>query len=102
MLWRHVRPNLRDLLLVKTAYAMAGVLLLAELGFLNVFVGGAEREALAGAISIDPLYAEWGGLLARGIRERRRGPWLFLAPTIALTVSILAFNLLAEGLRTRR
>lgn len=103
VLWRHVRPNLRDLLLIEAAYAMAAVLLLtAELGFLNIFVGGAEREALGGVVNVDPLFAEWGGLLAKGLRERSRGPWLFLAPTLVFTASILAFNLLAEGLRRRR
>jgi peptide/nickel transport system permease protein len=103
VLWRHVRPNLRALLLVEAAYAMAAVLLLtAELGFLNIFIGGAEREVLGGTVNVDPLYAEWGGLLAKGLRERRAGPWLFLAPTAVLTASILAFNLLAEGLRKGR
>lgn len=103
VLWRHVRPNLRDLLLIEAAYAMAAVLLLtAELGFLNIFIGGAEREVLGASVNVDPLYAEWGGLLAKGLRERRAGPWLFLAPTAVLTLSILAFNLLAEGLRKGR
>lgn len=103
VLWRHVRPNLRDLLLIEAAYAMAAVLLLtAELGFLNIFIGGAERETVGSLVSVDPLFAEWGGLLAKGLRERGRGPWLFLAPTLAFTASILAFNLLAEGLRRRR
>jgi len=103
VLWRHVRPNLRDLLLVEAAFAMAAVLLLtAELGFLNIFIGGAEREVVAGVANTDPIYAEWGGLLAKGLRQRAGAPWLFLAPTLVFTVSILGFNLLADGLRRRR
>jgi peptide/nickel transport system permease protein len=102
-LWRHVLPNLRDLLVVEAAYAMAATLLLiAELGFLGFFVGDAEREVVGSAISVDPIYAEWGGMLAKGLRDRHQGIWLFLAPVAAFTISILAFNLLAEGLRRRR
>jgi ABC-type dipeptide/oligopeptide/nickel transport system permease subunit len=41
-------------------------------------------------------------MLAKGLRERGNGPWLFLAPVAAFVLSILAFNLLAEGLRRRR
>jgi peptide/nickel transport system permease protein len=99
VLWRHVLPNLRELLLVEGVYAVAAVLLLvAELGFLNFFVGAAEREGQ----SIIPIHAEWGGMLARGLRERGSGIWLLLAPMAAFTITILAFNLLAEGLRRRR
>lgn len=45
VLWRHVLPNLRDLILIEAAYAMGAVLLLvAEMGFLAVVLGGAFRE----------------------------------------------------------
>jgi peptide/nickel transport system permease protein len=103
VLWRHVRPNLRDLVVVEAAYAMAATLLLvAELGFLGIFIGDAEREVVGNQISVDPIYAEWGSMLAKGLRERGTGPWLFYAPVAAFVLSILAFNLVAEGLRRRR
>lgn len=103
VLWRHVLPNIRDLVLIEAAYAMGAVLLLlAELGFLGVFVGGAEREQIGNQITVDPIYAEWGTMLARGVRERSGSPWLFLAPLAAFVIAILSFNLLAEGLRRRR
>lgn len=102
ILWHHVLPNLRDLLLVEAAFAMAATLLLvAELGILNVFVGAAERDILGRAVSYIQLHAEWGGMLARGMRERSAGYWLVLAPIGAFSLVILAFNLLAEGLRRR-
>lgn len=103
MLWHHIFPNMRDLLLVEAIYAMAAALLLVgELGFLGVFVGDAEREVVGASIASDPIYAEWGSMLAKGMRERFAGMWLFLAPVAAFTFAILAFNLLAEGLRHRR
>lgn len=102
VLWRHVLPNLRDLLLIEAAFAMAATLLLvAELGFLNLFVGGVERDVAGSSVSITQIHAEWGGMLARGARERSAGFWLLLAPVGAFSLVILAFNLLAEGLRRR-
>jgi peptide/nickel transport system permease protein len=103
VLWSHVLPNLRDLLVVEFAYAMSATLLLvAELAFLGAFVGGAESELLGDRIVLDPVYAEWGSMLAVGLGERRNSPWLLLIPVAAFTLAILAFNLLAEGLRRRR
>jgi peptide/nickel transport system permease protein len=102
ILLRHVLPNLRDLLLVEAAYAIAAVLLLiAELGFLNVVVGGATSDVVGSrVIASDPIYAEWGSMLARGLRQRSFF-WLFLEPLLAFTLVIMGFNLLAEGLRRR-
>lgn len=104
VLWRHVLPNMRDLLLVEFSYAIAAVLLLiAELSFLNLVLGGSEVEIVGTTVvSTEPIHAEWGSMLARGLRARSSGAWLFLEPMMAFTLSILAFNLLAEGLRRRR
>jgi peptide/nickel transport system permease protein len=103
VLWRHVLPNVRDLLVVEAAYAMgAALLLVAELAFLNVFVGAAEHDDLGTSPTPIPILAEWGGMLARGLRERSLGIWMLLAPLACFTLAILAFNLLAEGMRRRR
>lgn len=102
ILLRHILPNLRDLLLVEGSYAIAAVLLLiAELGFLNVVVGGGVVDVVGSrVIAGDPIYAEWGAMLARGLRQRNF-LWLFLEPLMAFTLAILGFNLLAEGLRRK-
>lgn len=102
ILLRHILPNLRDLLLVEGSYAIGAVLLLiAELGFLNVVVGGGVVDVVGSrVIAGDPIYAEWGAMLARGLRQRNF-LWLFLEPLMAFTLAILGFNLLAEGLRRR-
>jgi ABC-type dipeptide/oligopeptide/nickel transport system permease subunit len=101
ILWRHVVPNIRDLVLGEAAYLMAASLLLvAELGFLSFFVGGAQESFFGG--TPDPVYAEWGSMLGSGLRDRNAGIWMLLEPLIAFTVAILAFNLIAEGLRRRR
>jgi len=102
VLWRHVLPNLRDILLAEAANAMSGALLLiAELGFFSFFIGGGQED-ITGSHYLDPIYAEWGSMLAKGLRERGSGLWLLLEPLLAFTLAILAFNLLGEGLRRRR
>ena len=102
ILWRHILPNLRDILLVEATYATAAVLLLiAELGFLGVYIAGAEIEGTGNNVTVDPVFAEWGSMLARGVRDEPRGWWLLLVPAGAFVIAILAFNLLAEGLRRR-
>lgn len=102
VLRRHILPNVRDLLLVEAAYTMgAALLLVAELAFLGFYVGGTTGGIVAGRLINEPVYAEWGSMLAIGLRERGK-LWLLIEPLIVFTLAILAFNLLAEGLRRRR
>jgi len=102
VLWRHVLPNLRDVLLAEAANALSGALLLvAELGFFSFFIGDGQED-VTGSKYLDPIYAEWGSMLAKGLRQRNSGIWLLIEPLLAFTLAILAFNLLAEGLRRRR
>lgn len=101
ILWRHILPNLRDILLPEAAAALAGaLLLLAELGFFQIFIGGGTED-LNGSKYLVPLYSEWGSMVALSLRQRNIGYWILLEPLLAFTVSIVAFNLLAEGLRRR-
>jgi ABC-type dipeptide/oligopeptide/nickel transport system permease subunit len=103
---RHVLPLLLPSLLVLAALEMGGVLmLLAELGFLNIFLGGGFKVQIAETGRMVPVIAfysdipEWGALLAN-IRDWWRAyPWLAWYPGIFFFAAILAFNLLGEGLR---
>jgi ABC-type dipeptide/oligopeptide/nickel transport system permease subunit len=102
VLWRHILPNLRDVLLIESVAALSSALLIvAELGFFSLFIGGGTEDFF-GSKYPDPIYAEWGSMLAKGLRQRSLAPWLLIEPLIAFTVTILACNLLAEGLRRRR
>jgi len=101
ILFRHMLPHLWKSLLVSSMLEMAAVLmLLAELGYLNIFLGGGFKVE----ISAETYYAysdvpEWGALLANVQGWWRSYPWLAWAPGVFFFVSILAFNLLGEGLR---
>ena len=101
VLWRHILPNLRNVLVIEAASAMAGTLLVvAELGALFYFIGGSQ-EAVSGSLRPEQVIAEWGGMLANGLGFRNLGWWLLVVPFTAFTLSILSFSLIAEGLRRR-
>lgn len=101
ILARHLLPNLLPILISLAALEMAGVLLLlAELGFLNIFMGGgAKTEVL---VNLNYHYSdvpEWGALLSN-IRDWWRSyPWLAWYPGLFFAAAIFAFNLWSEGLR---
>jgi peptide/nickel transport system permease protein len=106
ILIRHVLPNLVPSLLVLAVLEMGGVLLLlAELGFLNIFLGGGFTVELLGTQSLAGVpyhysdVPEWGALLANVRDWWRAYPWLGWYPGVAFFVAILTFNLLGEGLR---
>jgi len=101
ILVRHVLPNLLPSLVVLAFLEMGGVLmLLGELGFLGVFIGGgfaAEGQAQASVVYFD--VPEWGVILSNTWRGFRSHPWMAFYPALALTVAIMAINLFGEGLR---
>ncbi|MCZ7538610.1 MAG: ABC transporter permease [Anaerolineae bacterium] len=85
ILWRHVVPAAAPPLL-----AFAGVTLSWALlnGAALMFLGyGGDIAA-----------PEWGVMLADGRAAFRNAPWVALAPGAALSVTVLAINLLAGGL----
>ncbi len=106
ILLRHVVPNLVPSLLVLAMLEMGGVLLLlAELGFLNIFLGGGYTVELLGTQGLAGIpyhysdVPEWGALLANVRDWWRAYPWLGWYPGAAFFIAILTFNLLGEGLR---
>jgi len=101
ILRRHVLPNLLAALLVLAVLEMGGVLmLLAELGFLNIFLGGGFKVELMGeVITHFSDVPEWGALLA-SIRDWWRSyPWMAWCPGGAFFLAIVTFNVWGEGLR---
>jgi ABC-type dipeptide/oligopeptide/nickel transport system permease subunit len=67
---------------LKTAWI---ILAMAGLGYLG--------------LGVQPPSPEWGAMLQESRMYMVQAPWLMLAPGTAITLSMLAFNLLAEGLR---
>jgi len=96
ILLRHVLPNLLPALMVLACLEMSGVLMiLGELGFIGVFIGGGFRSGHAFYFDVP----EWGVMLSNTWRRFRTYPWATLYPALAFTIAIVGFNLFGEGLR---
>ncbi|MGD1994284.1 MAG: ABC transporter permease subunit, partial [Anaerolineae bacterium] len=98
----HVLPNLLSSLISITSLEMGAVLmLLGELGFVGIFIGGgafAELQWMAPPYHYSDV-PEWGALLSNVRRYTQSYPWMAFYPSLAFFVAILGFNLLGEGVR---
>jgi len=102
ILSRHVLPNLMATLLALAALEMGAVLLLlGELGFLSVFIGGGRVGFNMGTWESAHYFdvPDWGAMLGTSWRWFRSYPWLPLVPAAAFFIAILGFNLFGYGLQ---
>ncbi len=106
ILIRHILPNLMPSLIVLAVLELGGILmLLAELGFLNIFLGGGFQVEIGSGPQMTPIIyyfsdvPEWGALLANIRNWWRSYPWLAWYPGLFFFAAILAFNLFGAGLR---
>ena len=106
LIGRHILPQLVPVITVLMVLEMGSVLLLlAELGFLNIFLGGGFRVVVGEGAGMVPIYyyysdvPEWGALLANIRNWWRSNPWMAWYPGVFFFISILTFNLWGEGLR---
>jgi peptide/nickel transport system permease protein len=86
ILFRHVLPNVAAPIIVLVSIAL-GTNLLAQssLSFLGL---------------VSSSYPDWGGMLSGGARKYlERMPWLALAPGAAVSIAVLAYNMLGDALR---
>jgi peptide/nickel transport system permease protein len=83
---RHLLPNLASLVIV-----------VAVLGFAQNLLGESVLSYLG--LGPPPPAATWGRMLQEGQAYYRTAPHLVLAPGLAILTAVLAFHLLAEGLR---
>ena len=99
---RHILPNLILALISIAALEMGAVLMiLGELGFIGIFIGGgafAELDVFGAPYHYSDV-PEWGALLSNVRAYARSYPWTALYPSMAFFLAILGFNLLGEGLR---
>ena len=102
---RHVLPNILPQLLVIAFLEMGAVLmLLGELGFVGVYIGGGHQIAIVEMMEPTEIFTlaevpEWGAMLAEGYIWLRSKPFVVLPPAVAFFVSIIGFTSLGEGLR---
>ncbi len=102
---RHVLPNILPQLLVISFLEMGAVLmLLGELGFVGVYIGGGHQIGITEMMAPTEIFTlaevpEWGAMLADGYVWLRSKPFVIIPPAVAFFVSIIGFTSLGEGLR---
>lgn len=86
IIFKHVLPNALSPIIVQTTMGVAsGILTASSLSFLGLGV---------------PVPApEWGAMLSNGREYIRDNGYLTLFPGLAIMVTVLAFNLMGDGLR---
>jgi hypothetical protein len=79
----------------------AALLLLGELGFVHVFIGGGRLGFSMATWEARHYFdvPDWGAMLGTSWRYFRSLPWLPMAPALAFFVAILGFNLFGYGLQ---
>ncbi|MGI9252923.1 MAG: ABC transporter permease, partial [Thermomicrobiales bacterium] len=83
---RHILPNVLPPVIVLATLGMAGAIILGStLSFLG--------------LGIKPPTPEWGNMLADGRSMMRHSWWVAFFPGLAIMLTVLAINLIGDGLR---
>ena len=86
IIWRHILPN-----------AIAPVLVAITLGVPAAILAESGLSFLG--LGVQPPHATWGNILSEGKDAIEIGWWLSVYPGLAILVTVLAYNLLGEGIR---
>lgn len=83
---RHILPNiLTPVIVMATLYCAFAIIMEAALSFLG--------------IGIQPPEPTWGTILSHGQQNMRSAVWISTFSGLAITITVLGFNLLGDGLR---
>lgn len=86
IIFRHLVPNVVGPVIVLATLGVGGIIILeAALSFLG--------------LGVRPPTPDWGGMLADGRAYITIYPQIVIAPGILIAITVLAFNLLGDGLR---
>jgi ABC-type dipeptide/oligopeptide/nickel transport system permease subunit len=86
LLSRHILPNIvAPLIVVTTTYFATAIVVEASLSFLG--------------LGVPPPAASWGTMLNDGRKYMETAPHVVIFPGIAISLAVLGFNLLGDGLR---
>jgi peptide/nickel transport system permease protein len=86
ILRRHILPNV-----------LAPIIVLATLGMAGAILTGAALSFLG--LGVQPPTPEWGTMLSEGRNYLRRAWWTTTFPGVAIMITVLAINMLGDGLR---
>lgn len=82
----HLLPNTSGVILVAATFDIPRAIILeAGLSFLG--------------LGVQPPFPSWGIMIAEGITAMRSHPYLVIVPALAISLTVLSFNFLGDGLR---
>lgn len=86
IIFRHILPNVISPIVVRATLGISSAILdTAALGFLG--------------LGVQPPQSEWGSMLGSGRGYFFNAPHIIIYPGMAITITVLAFNLFGDGLR---
>lgn len=86
IIFKHILPNILSPIIVRATLGVSTAILeTSALGFLG--------------LGVQPPFAEWGSMLGAGRGYFYNAPHVILFPGLAITFTVLAFNLFGDGLR---
>ena len=86
IIWRHILPNTVAPMTVQATYVCAAAMLIeASLSFIGA--------------GTPPIIPSWGNIMAEGRALWQVKPYIVFFPAIFLSITVLAVNLLGDGLR---
>jgi len=86
MIFTHILPN-----------AMGPIIVAVTLGIPGAIMSEASLSYLG--LGVQPPTATWGAMIYEGRSYLKHAPWMSLAPGAMIMLTVLAFNLLGDGLR---
>jgi peptide/nickel transport system permease protein len=88
VLFRHILPNALPLLLVAASLRVGGFILLeSALSFLG--------------LGVQPPAPTWGSMISLNRAYINSAPWMVVFPGLAISVTVISFNIIGDFLRDR-
>jgi peptide/nickel transport system permease protein len=82
----HILPNIAGpIAIMATLWVATSIRIEAGLSFLG--------------LGVQPPTPSWGNMLKAGMNRILMAPWMAIYPGIAIVISVLAFNLIGDGIR---
>lgn len=86
IIFKHILPNALSPLVVQATLSLGTAILIASgLSFLG--------------LGVQPPHPEWGAMLSKGRELIRTTPLVAVAPGVTITLAVLSFSMLGDGLR---
>ena len=86
IIFRHILPNLvGEIVVMGSLWVSTAIIVESSLSFLG--------------LGVQPPAPSWGMMIKMGVDSIKLAPWLAVFPGLAISLAVLAFNLLGDGLR---